>query len=406
MPRLPRLYIRGAVYYITCRGESNQNIFKDEGDYNMFLDLLRKYKEQYGIKVFAFALMPTHLHLLIEMTKQLKSTEYNPAKPTELSDFMQNLNNSYTKYYNSRYERKGHLFRERFKAAIVEKEDYLLKMTAYIHLNPKKLNMAIALQDYPYSSYSLYTYNKGVHKSMDISAEIAEVFNLLGGQDYADFVGNMTKEMGDYIHKNLSRGGLLGSENFIKEIKSQVMAHHAKASAEILFPSANKHKLVLTAGGLVLVLMSGLGGLYFYIMNQKPEEIKVNPQVSQAKNTVTPPAASEPDKKIIEWKMEEWDIKLVPTSGGSESKDTLMFREGKFVSSSLNTKGFQGSNYTVSIEDNGHVVWETMQSTPNGFASWRGELKDGKMYGMLSLRQKGVAPQDFSFVSTEHRRNE
>ena len=76
----------------------------------MFLNLIEKYQEQYGIKVFAFCLMPDHLHLLVEMEKnaaQEKEEEFSSFQ--NISDFMQGLNNNYTKYFNSRYNRKGHL---------------------------------------------------------------------------------------------------------------------------------------------------------------------------------------------------------------------------------------------------------------------------------------------------------
>ena len=108
MPRLPRIYIKGVLYYITCNGLHHQSIFKDQEDYGMFLELLKKYQDQYGIKLFSYVLLPGHLHLLVEMIGQ----------DDDISGFMHDLNNSYTKYFNSRHNRKGHLFRSRFKAAV------------------------------------------------------------------------------------------------------------------------------------------------------------------------------------------------------------------------------------------------------------------------------------------------
>ena len=97
----------------------------------MYFGLIKKYREQYQAQVYAYSLMPSHLHLLLEVDEK-----------TTISTIMHNINSSYTKYYNGRYERKGHLFRERFKAALVEKDPkVLLNLTAYIHLNPKKLEI-------------------------------------------------------------------------------------------------------------------------------------------------------------------------------------------------------------------------------------------------------------------------
>ena len=146
MPRLPRIYIKETLYYITCRGIHNQNIFKDQEDYRMFLELLKKYQQQYGIRLFSFVLLPDHLHLLLEVT----------GEDNDISGFMHSLNNTYTKYFNGRYERKGHLFQGRFKAALVEKEPNLTTLTAYMHLNPKRLHLANDPKDYPYSSCGYY----------------------------------------------------------------------------------------------------------------------------------------------------------------------------------------------------------------------------------------------------------
>ena len=69
----------------------------------------------------------------------------------------------------------------------------------------------------------------------------------------------------------------------------------------------------------------------------------------------------------------------------------------------LNNQKYAVSHYTL-IQEGDITIWETMQSSPEGTASWRGELKEGKMQGILSLRAKGEQPQDFSFTSIRYRR--
>ncbi|MFA5118421.1 MAG: transposase [Candidatus Omnitrophota bacterium] len=397
MPRLPRIFIKGALYYVTCRAESSQNIFQDEGDYAMFLDLLKKYKDQYNIKIFAYSLMPNHLHLLVEMLQQDESLENDPSNTPQISEFMHNVNNSYTKYFNGRYNRKGHLFRERFKAAIVEKENNLARMTAYIHLNPKKLNLVVELQDSLHSSYPMYLCHNDPDrqaKGMNLKDEIAEVMGLIDNKDYAEFVSGMTQEVGDLIHKNLHRGGILGTDDFIKQVKAQIQNFQKKSVQEKKETGNKKYKFLVTAGGLAVVLMVGAGVVYFYVVNNKDG---------------TPPAiqnAPIPAVQAIEWNKQEWDVKLIPLSGGNEAVDTLNFKNGKFVSAKLNSSGFVSSNYSVTVESNGKLIWETMQSSGESTASWHGELQENRMSGILSLRQKGLAPQDFSFISTGYRRRE
>ena len=67
MPRLPRIYLEKALYYITTRGDSSQHIFKEAEDFKVFLDLVKKYKEQYQFKLYAYCLLPEHFHLLLEL---------------------------------------------------------------------------------------------------------------------------------------------------------------------------------------------------------------------------------------------------------------------------------------------------------------------------------------------------
>jgi REP element-mobilizing transposase RayT len=389
MPRLPRIYLKNAVYYITCRGEHGENIFKDEKDYEMFLELLKKYQEQYEIKVFSYALLPDHLHLLVEMEKEAR--EEAPNKSQEISDFMHILNNTYTKYFNSRYDKKGHLFRERFKAVLVEKDTYLLKMTAYIHLNPEKLNLVKDSRGYPYTSYPAYLDNNyEQEKWLHIKKGVEEVLRLLQNKDYVDFVREMTDEERAFIQKKLQRGGILGSEDFSRNVKEHVQAYHEDEKAK---ETRKNYRLYFATATYLIVLIIGLGGIYFYFTSKKLKDSKEKQQV-----------VAQAIQRAEDLKGTEWEIKLVPASGGKEAADMLSFSAGKFASAKLNPSGYSLSNYSVTVEDSGKVAWETMQTSSEGTASWRGEIEGGKMKGILSLREDGKAPQDFSFMSIGYRR--
>jgi REP element-mobilizing transposase RayT len=390
MPRLPRIFVKNAAYYITCRAEIGENIFKGEEDYKMFLSLLKKYKEVYGIKIYAYALMPDHLHLLIELSKE--ADDSRPARSQEISDFMHNLNNAYTKYFNGRYEKKGHLLRERFKAALVERQSYLLKMTAYIHLNPKKMNLCVEAKDYPYSSYTTYL-NNGQNADIDIKPEINEALVLLGNNDYAGFVAGFSEEEGEFIHKRLHRGGIVGSNEFAKLVKQEIESYHAQSRNELVEVDTRKYKLIFFTAGFIAVLIIGLSGTYIYYINRKSFKQKEKELIAQVA------------KKNISLDMSEWYMKLVPVEGGGETGDIITFRNGKFLSAGLSSRGFESSNYQTALED-GRLVWETMQSGPTGTASWRGELDNERMTGTLSLRQIDSEPQDFSFESIKYRRKE
>ena len=392
---MPRIHIKEAVYLITCRGEHDESIFPEKEDYKMFLDLMKKYQEQYNIKIFAFCLMPDHLHLLVEMEKDAKAEEKEESGGFgNISDFMQGLNNNYTKYFNGRYDRKGHLFRERFKSALIEKESSLLKMTAYLHLNPQRLNENVDAKVYPYSSYQMYLYNNSANEE-DLGfmrQAVNEALGLLNNKSYAEFVSELTPEEGHIIHKKLQRGGILGSEEFIKRVKDAIEAYQASGEMQKYEIEDKKNsRLYFAVGSLFLILLAGAGAVYFISIKRTPPAAPV-PQI-----------AAKPSL-LEDFKSTEWQIKLTPLSGTGESADVLSFAEGKFVSAKFNAVGYPSTNYTVSLVNNKNIVWETIQSAADGAVSWRGEIADGKMSGIMTLREKEKAPQDFSFISIGQRR--
>src|SRR3989338_5797134 len=163
MPRLPRINLEGAIYYVTSKSAQNEALFKDGADYKMYLELLTKYKTEHKFKLFSYCLLPERLELLIETSDD-----------ATISEVMHDLNSLYTKYFNGRYLRKGHLFEARFKSVLVEKADYLLKMTRHIHQLPGDV-----FKDYPYTSYHLYI---DAPSSPNVSVDMSSPNALVGDQ--------------------------------------------------------------------------------------------------------------------------------------------------------------------------------------------------------------------------------
>jgi len=145
MARQLRIEFEGAFYHITSRGNLRDRIFFDDKDKEIFLDILKRTKERYGYLLHAYALMDNHYHLLIETPK------------ANISQIMQNINTSYTVYTNRKYQRSGHLFQGRFKGIIVDKDEYLMTLSRYIHLNSVRARIAQVPEDYRWTSYRAYT---------------------------------------------------------------------------------------------------------------------------------------------------------------------------------------------------------------------------------------------------------
>jgi putative transposase len=141
MARPLRIEYPGAVYHIMTRGNNRQKIFKDDGDRKSYLERLVYYCRLKEVDLLCYCLQSNHIHLLLGTPKG------------NLSKFMQPFQTSYTVYFNRRHGRTGHVFEQRYKALVVDKDNYLLQVSRYIHLNPVEARVVQRPQDYPWSSY-------------------------------------------------------------------------------------------------------------------------------------------------------------------------------------------------------------------------------------------------------------
>lgn len=145
IPRAPRKKSNTNVYHVIIRGINRQDIFLDKQDYNKFLKEIKRTKEVYKYEIYAYVLMPNHVHFIIRDVNE------------NLSTIIQSLNVSYSNYFNKKYERVGHLFENRFKSKIIEEESYLKNVVRYIHKNPENAGI---IKYYRWTSYNEYLTNK------------------------------------------------------------------------------------------------------------------------------------------------------------------------------------------------------------------------------------------------------
>jgi len=141
MARPLRIVFAGALYHITSRGNARGDIYRDDEDRRVFLDLLDRSCERHAWVCHAYCLMPNHYHLLI-----------GTSQPT-LSKGMKYVNGIYTQRFNRRHHRVGHVLQGRFKAILVHSEAYLLELSRYIVLNPVRAKLVRSAKDWPWSSY-------------------------------------------------------------------------------------------------------------------------------------------------------------------------------------------------------------------------------------------------------------
>lgn len=145
----------GSVAHVIQRAPGRELLFVDDGDYLHFIHLLKEVSQKFNFKVFCFSLLPNHFHLLVKFLKNNASQAFK------------NLCERYAKYFNKKYERKGHVFYGAFRANLCFDESYLIAASLYIHLNPVKANLCEGHRFYRWSSVSLYTEKRNPETFID-----------------------------------------------------------------------------------------------------------------------------------------------------------------------------------------------------------------------------------------------
>lgn len=150
MPQRSIPLVAGEYYHVYNRGNNRQHIFFERENYLFFLRRVRKYligetqTSEVWTTIIGYCLMPNHFHLLV------------CPHDDELSRRMQRFSISYTKAINKGYGRVGALFQGQFQAVLVDRNEYLLHLSRYFHLNPVEAGLAKQPEDWEFSSYRDY----------------------------------------------------------------------------------------------------------------------------------------------------------------------------------------------------------------------------------------------------------
>ncbi len=354
----------------------------------MYLDLVRKYKSQHKFRLYSYCLMPDHLELLVET-----------GEDASISEIMHDLNSLYTKYFNGRYDKRGHLFESRFRSVLVEKSQYLAAVTRHIHrvpTNPK---------EYANSSFHLYIDASSDTAAPDMRSEMNEVLEFLRHKDnpvsYEKYVMDGDAKDMAALSKNLRRGQVLGSDTFQQTVKNRVEAH-VEELREAVKPSGPGRTTLFFIGGFVLVVTAA--SAYLYVSKAKvetqysqllKEKEKEFAEKAQFENR-SPLALTELDGTA-------WRVDMVALPAGKSNEilhDTLHFTEGLVWSQRSAELGFKPARYTVLVRPGSVTTWETQMSDGRGnVTTWRGDWQGDVMKGVSRNAPAGKEPQVFSFYS-------
>lgn len=222
MARPLRIQYPDAVYHVTCRGNEQKDIFQDDVDRNRFVQLLTQSMNIYTVKLHSYVLMSNHFHLLVE------------TPLGNLSEFMRHFNITYIGYYNRRHKRVGHLYQGRYKAILVDRNEYLSVLSRYIHLNPVRIKSLLKTEpreryeqmvNYPWSSLAGYI----DARKKETFVHYALVLSEYGGDTdkgrkvyRKELIDGMTR--GEGVHKQVIGQSVIGSDKFITWVKGTFLS--------------------------------------------------------------------------------------------------------------------------------------------------------------------------------------
>lgn len=294
MARKPRIEFPGALYHVIARGNNRQKVFNCKKDYKHFLFRIKQAKERFKFILYAYALVPNHVHLLIE-------TGESP-----LSKIMQSLQLNYTQYFNRRYKRVGHLFQGRYKAILCQKENYLLELIRYIILNSIRARLAKSLIEWPWSSYA-----EIVHGKNNSITSVDNVLGLFGRQhkvalaSFQKFINDAKTEGHKKEYYNLKDQRILGEKEFAEDIIKttvdnfeyrkisideavDIVAKHASIGRENILSMTNERRG--TEGrGLVAYICRSIGGFKSKKLSKyfKRAESTISKMIKQVEMNIT-----------------------------------------------------------------------------------------------------------------------
>ena len=215
-----KIYVENSYYHVYNRGVEKRTIFQDEQDYKVFLNYLKEYlspipkpedritKPVYvqgqtfnafarlpnnyyeKINLIAYCLMPNHFHLILKQKDKKIMTK-----------FMQSLITRYSIYFNKKYKRVGSLFQGRYKAALVDNENYLLHLSRYIHLNPYESSKDLTIAHSSYSEYLMERKTEWVKPEAILSYFDQAKSDFKKTNSYKDFVEKYDKNSASILEK-------------------------------------------------------------------------------------------------------------------------------------------------------------------------------------------------------------
>lgn len=150
MARKSRTVSPTGIYHVMSRGNNKEKIFEKDYEKEKMRKIIKESKEKYSVEIYAYCIMSNHFHILMRIPFQ------------QLPEFMRDIKLQYSKNYNWKYQRVGHVFQGPYRSEAIDTEAYFWSCLRYIHLNPVKAGMEKSFYHYRYSSGREYYKNKPI----------------------------------------------------------------------------------------------------------------------------------------------------------------------------------------------------------------------------------------------------
>ena len=210
MARPLRIEYEGAFYHIIQRGIERRNIFISDEDKEKLLHYFDLAHTAYNAVFHTYILMNNHYHIILETPR------------ANLSRVMHYINTAYAAYFNTKHKRVGPLYQGRFKAILVQQDEYLHYLSRYIHLNPIRAGIAKSPIEYRRSSYKYFVSGQKPPVWLNINFILSMFDNkstLKAKNLYKQFVMDGMGEEEYIIRQNTRKGLILGSRDFFNSIR-------------------------------------------------------------------------------------------------------------------------------------------------------------------------------------------
>lgn len=197
MPRMARLVVPGFPHHVTQRGIRKQRTFFDESDYSDYLNLLRKASNSLKVDIWAYCLMPNHVHVIAV-----------PQHECSLGKLFGSVHGKYARTLNERYGWQGHLWQQRFFSVVMD-DEHAKAALRYVEMNPVRARLCETPDEWPWSSVHAHLGN-----AEDDLVNVKAMQSIVS--DWTDFIqAEAPTDRQESIRRHTRTGRPAGDADFV-----------------------------------------------------------------------------------------------------------------------------------------------------------------------------------------------